>query len=460
MAAVINALARLPQRKLPAQDASILLAHTPRRATDHAEVFALADVLANVSHAAPANEDEIWMISYMDIMTVLLTLFVLLLAVAKTTPDALSRAARETAAHKADAKSVPRAVAIAGKVATNAPVFAQQPSNRLGTAATTGPGSQTKANVLVAPILKNVATALPIVMPAPATQPTVKPWPAVHAAKDLLSALRLNPLTAPNKMNPLLRCCSLSLRETTAWMQEVGQRREQLPRVGVREFNGLVLDPLILSLSRGERGLILLDALNVYPRPAVSPLRITAGAIRVATATANGPSAAIDSAVAANPRSAASTSARDKLLDSLHASPLGQRIETTVDQDNVSLEISDNILFDTGSASLKKRGQAVLDELAALLATQNYTVSVEGHSDDVAFESAAFASNWELSATRATHVTRYLITHGIAAGRLRAIGYADTHPRADNSSAEGRARNRRVSLVLHLPLSPVLPADH
>ena len=458
MAAVINALARLPQRKHSAQDSPILLAHTPRRASDHAEVFALADVLSNVSHAAPANEDEIWMISYMDIMTVLLTLFVLLLAVAKTTPDALSRAARETATHKADAKSVPRAAAIAGKVATNAPVFAQQPSNRFGTAATTGPGSQTKANVLVSPILKNVATALPIVMPAPATQPTVKPLPAVHAAKDLLSALRLNPLTASNKMNPLLRCCPLSLRETTAWMQEVGQRREQLPRVGVREFNGLVLDPLILSLSRGERGLILLDALNVYPRPAVSPLRIAAGATRVATAT--GPSAAIDSAVTANPTSAASTSARDKLLGSLHASPLGQRIETTVDQDNVSLEISDNILFDTGSATLKSRGHALLDELAALLATQNYTVSVEGHSDDVAFASAAFASNWELSATRATHVTRYLITHGIAASRLRAIGYADTHPRADNSSAEGRARNRRVSLVLHLPLSPVLPADH
>ena len=98
----------------------------------------------------------------------------------------------------------------------------------------------------------------------------------------------------------------------------------------------------------------------------------------------------------------------------------------------------------------------MLDELAALLAAQDYTVSIEGHSDNVPFMNAHFASNWELSATRATNVTRYLIARGIAAVRLRAIGYADTQPRADNASVQGKARNRRVALVLHMPV-PAAP---
>jgi chemotaxis protein MotB len=145
--------------------------------------------------------------------------------------------------------------------------------------------------------------------------------------------------------------------------------------------------------------------------------------------------------------------AREKFLDKVQASALGKRIELTADQDNVNLEISDNILFDPGSATLKSHGRQLLNELSALLVAQDYSVSVEGHSDDVPFKSARFASNWELSATRATNVTRYLIDRNISAARLRAVGYADTHPRADNASVEGRARNRRVSLVLHMPVT-------
>ena len=154
------------------------------------------------------------------------------------------------------------------------------------------------------------------------------------------------------------------------------------------------------------------------------------------------------------PAETSAVAAREKLLESLRSSALGQRIELSADQDNVSLEISDNILFDPGSATLKQNGRQLLNDLATLLAAQDYTVSIEGHSDNVPFANMHFASNWELSATRATNVTRYLIARGIAAKRLRAIGYADTRPRADNASPQGRARNRRVSLVLHMPVQP------
>lgn len=151
------------------------------------------------------------------------------------------------------------------------------------------------------------------------------------------------------------------------------------------------------------------------------------------------------------PDASATASTRNNFLETIQASALGTRIEVTTHQDSINLEISDNILFEPGSATLKPLGQQLLDELAALLVNQHYSVSVEGHTDNIPIDNLRFASNWELSSTRATNVTRYLIVRGITASRLRAVGYADTRPRTDNTTAEGRARNRRVSLVLQLP---------
>lgn len=138
----------------------------------------------------------------------------------------------------------------------------------------------------------------------------------------------------------------------------------------------------------------------------------------------------------------------DKLLAEIQDSALRDRVEVTVLPDSVSLEISDNILFAPASAALTASGTQLLDELAGTLQTHPYALSVEGHTDNVPIHTARFTSNWELSSTRATEVTRRLIERGIAPERVRAVGYADTHPRADNTSVEGRARNRRVSLVL------------
>jgi chemotaxis protein MotB len=142
------------------------------------------------------------------------------------------------------------------------------------------------------------------------------------------------------------------------------------------------------------------------------------------------------------------------LLAAIKASELGRRVEVTRRQDAVNLEISDEILFDRGSAALKAGGEALLAELAKLLGRQPTTISVEGHTDNAPIRNARFASNWELSAARATNVTRELIAHAVDPARVRAVGHADTRPRADNATAEGRARNRRVSLVLHVPADP------
>jgi chemotaxis protein MotB len=144
-------------------------------------------------------------------------------------------------------------------------------------------------------------------------------------------------------------------------------------------------------------------------------------------------------------------SVEQPLLAAVEAGELGRRVEVSRRQDAVNLEISDEILFDRGSAALKPGGEALLAELAKLLSQQTMTISVEGHTDNSPIRNARFASNWELSAARATNVTLQLLAHAIDPARVRAIGHADTKPRADNATAEGRARNRRVSLVLHVP---------
>jgi chemotaxis protein MotB len=86
-----------------------------------------------------------------------------------------------------------------------------------------------------------------------------------------------------------------------------------------------------------------------------------------------------------------------------------------------------------------------------LLANNRLMISVEGHTDNIPISTAQFPSNWELSAARAISVVRLLQQRGIDGQRLRAIGYADSLPLQSNDTAEGRAVNRRVNLVLSEP---------
>jgi chemotaxis protein MotB len=133
---------------------------------------------------------------------------------------------------------------------------------------------------------------------------------------------------------------------------------------------------------------------------------------------------------------------------------LRNQVEMTATAGEVNLLIKDDLLFDEGSTTLKPDSAPLLDRLAHLLAQNGYAVSVEGHTDDLPIHTDRFPSNWELSAARAGAVTRYFIEHGIAPSRLSAAGYADTRPIAANDSAADRARNRRVSLVVHLHSTP------
>ncbi len=111
--------------------------------------------------------------------------------------------------------------------------------------------------------------------------------------------------------------------------------------------------------------------------------------------------------------------------------------------------VSDDLLFDKGRAELRPQALALLDQIAGLLQQISNPVAVEGHTCDIPIHTEKFPSNWELSAARACSVVRYLIDrHEISPRRLSASGFADTRPVAPNTDPEGRARNRRVDLVI------------
>ncbi|MDR1276126.1 MAG: flagellar motor protein MotD [Candidatus Accumulibacter sp.] len=114
----------------------------------------------------------------------------------------------------------------------------------------------------------------------------------------------------------------------------------------------------------------------------------------------------------------------------------------------MSIEISDSILFPQGQSSLQPQLVQVLRAIAELLVSTDFNIIIEGHTDNTPISTAQFPSNWELSAVRATTVLRLFTEVGIAPERLTAIGYADTRPVEPNLLAEGRAKNRRVTILV------------
>jgi chemotaxis protein MotB len=122
-------------------------------------------------------------------------------------------------------------------------------------------------------------------------------------------------------------------------------------------------------------------------------------------------------------------------------------------QGKLTVNILDRILFDSGEADLKPDGEAVLRKVAEIL-TQHPTLKIHviGHTDNVPIRAGArsrFASNWELSTARATAAVRFLCEKAaVDPRRLGAVGYGEFRPVADNSTAEGRARNRRIAITI------------
>ncbi len=106
----------------------------------------------------------------------------------------------------------------------------------------------------------------------------------------------------------------------------------------------------------------------------------------------------------------------------------------------------------SGSADLSGDAQALLLEIGSILAGIGNQVLVEGHTDDIPIHTARFASNWELSTTRATNVIAFLLDRAkVSPDHVSAAGYAEHHPKVANTSDANRTRNRRVDLIILNP---------
>ncbi|KPJ98905.1 MAG: hypothetical protein AMK71_10635 [Nitrospira bacterium SG8_35_4] len=145
----------------------------------------------------------------------------------------------------------------------------------------------------------------------------------------------------------------------------------------------------------------------------------------------------------------------DSLVSELTDEIKKGEIEVTQLRDKLSLSMVEKILFDSGSAAIKQNGKAVLDRVAEILVkVTDKQIRIEGHTDNVPIGpvlAAKFPTNWELSTARSTTVVRYLQEKGIDPGFLSAAGYSEYRPVASNESDDGKAKNRRIEIVL-IPL--------
>ena len=171
----------------------------------------------------------------------------------------------------------------------------------------------------------------------------------------------------------------------------------------------------------------------------------------------------------------AAVQTHQSLEDEMRAALESKDVTISQLQGKLTVSILDRVLFDSGEADLQPAGAAVLRKVAAILASHpNLKIHVIGHTDNVPIRAAArnrFPSNWELSTARATAAVRFLTEiAGVDPRRLGAVGYGEFRPVADNTTPEGRARNRRIAITILseemagadtaptvLPQSPALP---
>jgi chemotaxis protein MotB len=149
--------------------------------------------------------------------------------------------------------------------------------------------------------------------------------------------------------------------------------------------------------------------------------------------------------------------ARKKIAGALESKGMSDKVRFRIDERGLVVTlVTDDVLFDLGSAGLREQGRGVLDAIAPALGPLPNPVTVEGHTDDLPIR-GRFTTNWELSTARATSVLRYLMeTHQVPAARLSAAGYADQRPLVPNTPAQ-RATNRRVEVIVRAIAAAAAP---
>lgn len=134
------------------------------------------------------------------------------------------------------------------------------------------------------------------------------------------------------------------------------------------------------------------------------------------------------------------------------------KVKVTQTSRGVAIEINASLLFAQGDARLNSDSVQALKAIAEVLKSDNHAIQVEGFTDNLPIKNSVFPSNWELSAVRASTVARLFMENGVDESRMTAVGQGPKTPVSSNETAEGRARNRRVTITI-LSLLPETPVE-
>jgi len=138
---------------------------------------------------------------------------------------------------------------------------------------------------------------------------------------------------------------------------------------------------------------------------------------------------------------------KEQLQQDLSELGMTDLVDIIEEKEFIIVRLNEQILFKPGSAEILDEGKNTLNVLGESLKALDSDITVEGHTDTVPINTPLFPSNWELSTRRATNVVMYLVNEiGIDPTRLTAAGCGEYKPIADNSTAEGRSKNRRVEI--------------
>lgn len=132
----------------------------------------------------------------------------------------------------------------------------------------------------------------------------------------------------------------------------------------------------------------------------------------------------------------------------INSNNLSGEISTKIEERGLVVSLVNNVFFDSAKATIRDDMREELIEVTKVLKGIDNYIRVEGHTDSLPIHNEEFNSNWELSSVRASNVVEFLVGNGVNPEKLSAVGYGEYRPVADNSTDEGRGKNRRIDIVI------------
>lgn len=143
------------------------------------------------------------------------------------------------------------------------------------------------------------------------------------------------------------------------------------------------------------------------------------------------------------------SSLEDNVNTFISDNQLSDSLQTDIDTRGLVLTLNNAVLFDPGSAQIKNGSEETLFRIGKILSKLNNYIRIEGHTDNIPTNSSFYPTNWELSTARASSVIRLFIDNcDVQPDKIVAVGYGENRPVADNSTSDGRAKNRRIDIII------------